>query len=265
MQNIRSFVLFLFALVVGACGDAGNTVSNTGAASSPEKPKAAPQTVTIDSPDGVKLVGSFYDAEKPMAPALLLLHQWESDRHAYDAFAAKMQADGFNVLSVDGRGFGESTTKANGSKVTAGRTEADVKAMLGDVGACFGFLSKQGNVNPKRIGILGASYGSSLALIYAAGDPEVAAIAMLSPGLDYFGSMKTKPAMEKYGNRPAYMLAAEDDGESANAIRMLNPIESNIAKYEQTIHARGGHGTALLNAGATEELEDYFIRRLKVN
>jgi dienelactone hydrolase len=222
--------------------------------------------VTIESPDGVKLVGSFYSANKPNSPALLMLHQWESDRHSFDDLAATMQADGFNVLTVDGRGFGESTTKANGSAVSAGKSQSDVDNMLGDVGAAFDFLSKNPNVDPKRIGILGASYGSSLALLYAAGKPEVAAIAMLSPGLDYFGHMKTEPAFEKYGNRPAYMMAAEDDGESANAIRKLNPITSNVAKYEQTIHARGGHGTALLNVeGVTKELEDYFIRRLRTN
>ena len=54
-----------------------------------------------------------------------------------------MQDRGFGVLSIDGRGFGESTKKADGSAVTAGRSDADVKAMLGDVDAAFKYLSEK--------------------------------------------------------------------------------------------------------------------------
>src|SRR4051794_14331051 len=58
--------------------------------------RPAEQKVTIDSPDGIKLIGSFYSAAKSNSPALLLLHQWQSDRHSYDEFAQRMQADGYN-------------------------------------------------------------------------------------------------------------------------------------------------------------------------
>src|SRR5205085_3046220 len=112
------------------------------------------------------------------------------------------------VLAIDGRGFGESTAKTDGKTVTAGRTDTDVKTMLGDVGAAFDFLAKQKNVNPNRIGVVGASYGSSLALIYAADNPKVAAVALLSPGLNYFGNMQTEPAIKKYGDRPLELIAA---------------------------------------------------------
>src|SRR6476619_3534913 len=70
------------------------------------------QKVTINSPDGVRLVGTFYPAGNPHAKALLLLHQWQSDRHSYDDFAKQMQGKGFAILSIDGRGFGESTRAA---------------------------------------------------------------------------------------------------------------------------------------------------------
>jgi len=129
-----------------------------------------------------------------------------------------MQAKGFNVLAIDGRGFGESVKTTDGKSISPSRTDEAVKAMLGDVGAAFDFLSKQKNVDPNKIGVVGASYGSSLALIYAADNPKVAAVALLSPGLNYFGNMPTEPAVKKYGNRPLYLIAAEDDPESA-AIR----------------------------------------------
>lgn len=266
MMVRKAHILALLIIAATACGSRpGNATSNTAPApvASPEK-IGGPQTVTIDSPDGVKLVGSLYEAGKPMSPAVLLLHQWQSDRHSFDDFAKKMQANGFNVLAIDGRGFGESTKKADGSAVAAGRTDADVKAMLGDVGAAFDFLAKNKNIDPKRIGIVGASYGSSLALIYAADHPEVAAVALLSPGLNYFGSMQTSPAMKKYGRRPVYMTAAEDDKDSAEAVKSLGAGARDAGHVSKMYNSGAGHGTALFASqpGIADELLEFFRQQL---
>jgi len=250
------------ALIASCSGTAGNGVANS-ANSGPQPsgtrvPPSSAQTVTIDSADGVKLVGSVFAASKANSPAILMLHQWQSDRHSYDDLATKMQSKGFAVLSIDGRGFGESTKKSDGSTIAAGRTDADVKGMLDDVDAAFTFLTKQQNVDPKRVGIIGASYASSLAIIYAADHPNVGAVALLSPGLNYFGNIPTEPAVKSYGNRPLLFIAAEDDKESAEAVRQLDPGESPDRKYPQHILRSGGHGTALLSGNAVQDLTDFF-------
>ncbi|MEP6788062.1 MAG: alpha/beta fold hydrolase [Acidobacteriota bacterium] len=258
-------------LLIAACG--GTATNNNGVATdkvggSPSPPAASPETglmtITFAAPDGAKLVGSLYEASKQNSPALLLLHQWQSDRHSYDDFAKRMQAKGFAVLSIDGRGFGESTKKADGSAVIAGRTDADVKAMLGDTGAAIEFLSKQKNVDPSHVGIIGASYGSSLALIYAADNPKVAAVALLSPGLNYFGNMPDDPAIKKYGDRPLYMTAARDDQESAAAVDKLISAVKN-SKYIAKVHEQGGHGTALFAVGLADDLDAFFSDRFGVS
>jgi len=221
------------------------------------------KTVEVDSVDGTPIYGSMYAVDKPDSPALLLLHQWDSDRHSYDDFAERMQKRGFVVLSIDGRGFGDSKHRSNGAIITPGRTDADVKAMLGDVEAAFSYLSKQPNVDPKRVGIVGASYGSSLAIIYAADHPNVAAVAMLSPGLNYFGNIPDEPAVKKYGDRPLFMTAAEDDKESADAVRALAAADP---KAGQKIYASGGHGQALFKVGVGDELEKFLTANLqKIN
>ena len=273
---MRRACIFVLALITAACGqgaagNAGGSNANIATVTpAPEKAAGTPQTVTIDSPDGVKLVGSYYEAGKPMTPALLLLHQWQSDRHSFDEFAKRMQAADFNVLAIDGRGFGESTKKADGSTVAAGRTDTDVKAMIGDVGAAFDYLAKQKNVDPKRIGIVGASYGSSLAIIYAADHPEVAAVALLSPGLNYFGNMKTEPAIKKYGERPICLVAADDDKESASAVRSLKAAGGSNIYNMNEIFKKGGHGTALFDVvgdwespsghALSDLLEAFFVK-----
>lgn len=265
---MKTIMILCIALSLVACGgsttNSNHNAPNINVAISPTPALTeSVQTVTIDSPDGVKLVGSLYPVTKSNSPALLLLHQWQSDRHSYDDFAKRMQAKGFAVLSIDGRGFGESTNKADGTTLTAGRTDADVKAMLGDVGAAFEFLAKQPNVDPAKVGIVGASYGSSLALIYAADNSKVKAVALLSPGENYFGNMPDGPAMAKYGDRPLLIVAADDDKESADSVRKLKASTTN-EKYEIKIYAEGGHGTGLFGAkvGLEDVLEQFLIKSL---
>jgi len=261
---IRVVALIALSLVMTACtGRPQPSASDPKAAphSDTQPPSDKPyKTIEIDSLDGTPVIGSYYAAGKPDSPAILLLHQWESDRHSYDDFAARMQSLGFAVLAIDGRGFGESNRRANGALVPPGRTDADVKLMLGDVDAAFSYLTKQQNVDPKRVGIVGASYGSSLAIIYAADHPSVAAVALLSPGTNYFGNMQTEPAVKKYGERPLFMTAAEDDKESADTVRSLASAD---AKATQKIYSSGGHGTALFQVGVADELEKFLSASLQ--
>lgn len=262
-QNVFAAIIFIGAMLAYGCQNRLDVKGNqTDAdkslvAASPTASNLT--TVTIASPDGVNIVASLYPATSPRSPGLLLLHQWQSDRHSFDEFAAQMQAKGFAVLSIDGRGFGESIKKSDGTTMAAGRSDADVKAMLGDVDAAFDYLSKQPSVDPAKVGIVGASYGSSLAIIYAADHPTVASVALLSPGLNYFGNMATEPAIKKYGDRPLYMTAARDDQESADAVDKLAAAGNN-PKYTSKVHEKGGHGTALFKVGLAEDLQEFFTK-----
>ena len=268
----QSIILGLVVFATVACGQGGKVSTNTAniiASPSSEKQANASvvnggsQRVTFEAPDKVIIVGSFYAATKPDSPAVLLLHQFGSNRQSYDEFAKRLQAKGFGVLAIDGRGFGESVKVADGKTASVSRSAEAVKGMLGDVSAAFEFLSKQKNVDPARIGIVGASYGSSLAIIYGADNPKVKTVALLSPGLNYFGNMPTEPAIKKYGDHALLMVAADDDKESADSVRKLKEAGAN-AKYEIQIYPKGGHGTGLFGAkvGLEDLLEQFLIKSL---
>jgi len=203
------------------------------------------------------------------APAVLLLHQWQSDRHSYDEFAKRLNAKGFNVLSIDGRGFGESVKTADGKAVEPERTDDAVKGMLGDVGAAFDFLSRQKNVDPSQVAIVGASYGSSLAIIYAADNPKLKAVALLSPGLNYFGNMATEPAVRKYGDRDLFVVASKGDTESFEAAENFEKIGNT--RYGFMILPVGSlHGTEMFKyrdktdspPAVEDALESFLMTRL---
>ena len=221
----------------------------------------APRDVKFESADKVEIVGTFYESPKANSPAVLLLHQFGSNRESFDEYAKRLQKDGFGVLAIDGRGFGESTKTMDGKTVEAQRTAEGVKGMEADVSNAFDFLAKQKNVDAARIGIVGASYGSSLALIYAARNPKVKAVALLSPGINYFDNLPTEPAIKSYGMRPILLVAAEDDKESAEAVRKLNEAD---AKSEMKVYEKGGHGTAIFeaNVGLQDLLEQFLMKSL---
>lgn len=273
---MKSFLISIVLLSVlsafGCAKPAPNTniatpsvtpLANQNIAKTPTPSDPTPRTVSIDSADGVKIAGTLFPAAGQSSPAVLMLHQWESDRHSYDDLAKRFQAKGFAVLTIDGRGFGESVKAADGSAIAPARSDDAVAGMKADVDAAFEFLSKQDNVSPTRIGIIGASYGSSLALLYAAESEKVKAVALLSPGLNYFGNLPTEPAIRKYGNRALLMAAGDDDKESAGAVKKLKEAGASD-RHEVKVYPKGGHGTTLFGAkvGLEDLLEEFFTRSL---
>jgi dienelactone hydrolase len=269
--NAKLVTFCLLMLTVYGCqnqtiSNQANSNATANSANNAATPKvetkiAEPQNVKFESAEKAEIVGTFYESPKANSPAVLLLHQWQSSRKSYDEFARKLQAKGFGVLAIDGRGFGDSVKTTDGRTVAPSRTDETVKGMKADVAGAFDFLTKQKNVDAARIGIVGASYGSSLAMIYGAENKQVKAVALLSPGLNYFGNLPTMPAVKSYGNRPLLLVAAEDDKESAETVKKLKAISD---KYETQIYPKGGHGTGIFAAkvGLEDLLEQFLTKSL---
>lgn len=273
-MKINSKKLFFVVLVLGisalactsnppAAANSNTVTGNSPVAESTKGSSSFGQKVTFESADKLVIVGTFLESAKPNSPAVLLLHQFQSDRHSYDDFAKQLQAKGFGVLSIDGRGFGESTRTSDGKTVAVSRTDDAVKGMNADVAAAFEYLAKQKNIDPARIAIIGASYGSSLAMIFGADNAKVKAVVLLSPGINYFGNMPTEPAVKKYGNRALLLVAANDDAESADSVKKLKAAGGND-KYEVKIYEKDGHGTGLFKAkvGLEDLLEQFLTKSL---
>jgi dienelactone hydrolase len=267
-RHLATLLLLTLAVAAIGCSRPAPPATNSNAKNiapvatpppaAPAEP-GAPMRVTFSTDDdaGVQIVGDLYVPEKTPAPAVLALHQWDASRATYKDFAKQMRDAGFVVLAIDGRGFGESTEGSDG-KVEPGWNTQD------DIAAAIDYLKEQPSVDAQRIGIVGASYGASNALIYAADDAvSVRSVALLSVGLNYHESLPTEPAIKKYGDRPLLMVAAKDDPDSAAATEKLAATAKN-AKYRTQIYDAGGHGTALLAAtvGGTELLKGFFVKSL---
>ena len=266
------FINFLLLIIFGCQSQTvsnspdksnSNIPSNNAIQSNAQTKNSEPQTIKFESAEKVEIVGTFYESAKVNSPAVLLLHQFGSNRKSYDQLARLLQAKGFGVLAIDGRGFGESVKTTDGAKVGTDRGDETVRGMKADVDNAFLFLTKQKNVDAARVGIAGASYGSSLAMIYGAENKSVKAIVLLSPGLNYFGNLPIEAAVKNYGDRNLLLVAAEDDKESAGTVRKLKSENAN-GKYETKIYDKGGHGTGIFDAkvGLEDLLEQFLTKSL---
>jgi pimeloyl-ACP methyl ester carboxylesterase len=109
-------------------------------------------------------------APPPARGTILLLHGYLQNRNYMVPWAVRLAEAGFRCVLVDLRGHGEST----GSHISFGAFEAR------DLGEVLDDLARRG-WDVSRIGMLGVSYGASVALVTAGRDARVAAVVALEP------------------------------------------------------------------------------------
>jgi acetyl esterase/lipase len=210
-------------------------------------PFDGPTDVEIPAADGLILRGAFVPGQDPDGSAVLLLHMYGSDRSSWGPFAMALASSGISSLALDLRGHG-----------ATGGAE-DWGAARQDTAAAIAWLRSLDGLDPERIGIAGASIGANLALVQAADDPgSVAAVAALSPGLDYFRVVIDGRATE-IGDLPLFLAASEEDGYSAETVRTL-AAEAHGAPT-LAIFQGSAHGTDMLSA--SPELAEMLFEFLR--
>lgn len=212
------------------------------------------QEVTFRTDDGVAIAGSLYLPARP-GPAVLLLHALGRTREDWQPVATRLADAGFVALAIDLRGHGASGPLPEGTSLE------DLTRMVADVKAARAFLATRREVVPNRIGIAGASIGANLAILFAAGDPTVRSLALLSPGIDYRG-LRPEAALARYGDRPALLVSSQEDSYSTNSVRKL--AKSGAGVREVKILNGAGHGTAMIDRqpDLAPALVDWFRRTL---
>jgi dienelactone hydrolase len=199
----------------------------------PEAPRE-PEDVVIEAADGLMIAGTFYpgSGDGPR-PGVILLHMNGGRRQDWDEVAPELAAGGYAVLAIDMRGFGD----------TGGSVDWDAAAA--DAQAAWSYLAGREDVDESRTAAIGASIGSSMALVAGANEAEINGVVLLSPGLDYFG-VTTDDAMVQYGERPVLIVASEEDALSADSSRALHDLALGEAQLE--MYEGAEHGTNMFAA-----------------
>ena len=126
------------------------------------------ESVTITADDGVRLAG--WLVPRAGAPVIVLLHGYPADKADLLPIAAAL-APRFTVLLLDQRYFGQSEGRAT----TIGFRER------GDLRRAIDFLAARG-FGP--VGVFGLSLGGAVALLAAAEEPRIRAVAAYAPFAD---------------------------------------------------------------------------------
>ncbi len=196
--------------------------------------------------DGVHIQGTYYQPAAVHAPGVLLLHMLGRQRQDWDPFARTLQEAGYGVLTIDFRGHGASE----------GTREWDKMPL--DAAIAVKYLRGRPEIDPARIVIIGASIGANVAINYAATDPQVRGVALLSPGLDYRG-IKTPDAVKQYKERPLFIAASSEDSYAAQSAQTLDQLAQG--PHRLLILQNQGHGTQML--GKANGLEEALLSWLQ--
>jgi dienelactone hydrolase len=208
--------------------------------------------VDIKAPDGVNLKGTYFSAGRP-GPAMLLLHQCNMDRHAWDGLAEDLAGNGFNVLTIDYRGFGES----GGSKSTDPDARAAVRQKWpADVDTAFEYLTSQKGVDQSRIAVGGASCGVTQSSDLAARHHEIRALLLLS-GVT---SEAARAYIASNASLPVFGAASEGDTGAAKGIQEALAA-SKDPKSVVKIYPGSEHGVPMF--AKNPDLEPMIVAWLK--
>lgn len=212
----------------------------------------APVVVTIEAVDRVTATGTFYPGkgESPW-PGVILLHMAGGDRQIWESngFARRLVEQGYAVLAVDIRNHGKSGGDDSWEKAAA------------DLRRWWTYFSQREDIDATRTALVGGSIGANLALFTGADKPEVRTVILLSAGLNY-NSAAVDEAVVRYGARPLFLIASEDDlfpaAEDAQVMASLATGDVELLIYEDA-----GHGTEMLET--KPELADLIVDWLEQN
>ena len=184
-------ILLLTFLTPAAAQDATLEPAPT-ATSAPQIPTNA---VEIPAADGQTLRGTYF-APHGDAPAVLLVHQLYTTQSSWNFLVTPLTEAGFNVLTVDLRGYGQTRGRINW------------QAAREDIVKWAAWLDEQPGV--QSVAMVGSSMGAALAVDGCFKYEPCTRVVALSPALNYYGVSiedalaSDLPIMAIYADRDRY-------------------------------------------------------------
>ena len=204
-------VVALVAVAVGGCSSFDewqrNAIFQTSASVRfPDDVPATVEAIELHHPNGDVVEAWFLRAETPKAPTVLFLHGARRNLGGNFTRIERWRSLGFNVLAIDYRGFGHSTTLVPSEKTA-----------IADASLAFEELKRREPEVGKRF-IYGYSLGGALAIAVAAEHDGFAGTVIESS----FTSIADLIRQSKWGWVPGLALLVTQSFDSAERIRKVN-------------------------------------------
>lgn len=191
------------------------------------------EDLTFEVENGLVITGTLYrpaDTDPPW-PGVLLLHMIYGQRQEWEELARTLSQNGYAALAIDMRGHGE----------TGGEMNWDLARQ--DISQVWQTFTSRQEIKADSTAVIGASMGANMAVLLGADQPDVQALVLLSPGLNYY-MVQTAEPLAAYGVRPVLIIASQEDGYAASSSEELIKVAQGEAILE--MYAGIGHGTAML-------------------
>ena len=201
-----------------------------------------PESIILNTQDGVRLAGVYVHADHPRSAALLL-HMMPATKESWSAFAFRLSSLGVASLAIDLRGHGASRRGPEGLIDYKDFDDAGHQAARLDVEAALSWLREKHPGLP--LIAVGASIGANLALQATAEHADVTAVLALSPGLEYHGVAAQGVVRRLRTGQKAMLAASREDAYAASSVETL-ASEPSGARVETLLVDGAGHGTAML-------------------
>jgi alpha-beta hydrolase superfamily lysophospholipase len=210
---------------------------------------AAGRAVSFRAADGRTIAGYVVEADERPAPAVVLLPMLGRPRDDWQAAAQRLADAGITALAID----------LPGQALPADARDAAGWAQ--DVAAAVLYLQSRPDVRAGAVGVAGASLGASLAVLAAAGHPQIRSVALVSPALDYRG-VRIDSAVRQLGERPALLMASLRDPYAARSVKELAQGGPGVREIRWS--DMPAHGTVLLarEPELVRALVEWFQRTL---
>jgi len=180
------------------------------------------ERVEIETSDGLKLFGSFYEPKR-RSPAAVLVHNAGADREELAAIAARLYKQGFGVLTFDIRGHGESKcAKADWESFDeSGRKKLWAQGMR-DIRAAADWILEQKSIHSTSLSLVGHGSGCALVTRHAKEDENVISLTLLAPREEDMG-FDVRGDLEILNGLPTYVVTPRKNGaekmvQEANAL-----------------------------------------------
>ncbi|MGQ0735345.1 MAG: alpha/beta hydrolase [Acidobacteriota bacterium] len=193
---------------------------------------ASGRAVTFTAADGTALAGMVYESSNRPAPAVVFVHALGGAKQDWALLADRVQEAGATVLTFDLRGHGGS-----------GGDATRLPQMTTDVRAALTWLAARPGLRRGAVALVGASLGASLAALVASDTPDVRAVALVSPSIDYRGVRLDSTVLKALAGRPLWLSASAED---PYALRSVRDLAAAGGPVEQRLSDVRAHGSALL-------------------
>ncbi|HYN85528.1 MAG TPA: prolyl oligopeptidase family serine peptidase [Pyrinomonadaceae bacterium] len=221
-----------------------------------------PKQVIYKSPDGVRVHAQLFEREgggEQKKPAVIFVHGgpprqmllgWHYSDYYSNAYAMNqtLAARGYVVLSVNfrlGIGYGHEFHRPPGAGFQGAAEYIDVKAAAE-------YLRKLPQVDPKRIGIYGGSYGGYLTALALARDSDLFAAGVDIHGVHDWTAERARPLLEaRYEKAP--------DVEKALDVAWASSPVSSVSKWRSPVLLIHGDDDRNVRFSQTVDL----VRRLE--